>query len=181
MHKFTRPAIPAQIVHVRDMPFERAVERINSGGAKLDFDFGHDAWLKHLEPVDATDGQATFDGTTAAAPEQPHLLQPEAGGPTGPDQAGPYTMTGLAWLDDPVNAKPAAANAFTAKLTGARAATLDLDGMGMKPGQPVTGTVTADHAVELTLLRGTQRLTFQVPAGSAQTVNVAPAKRAARR
>ena len=181
MHKFVRPAIPAQIVHVRDMPFEHAVERINSGGAKLDFDFGHDAWLKHLEPVDDVAGQATFDGTTAAAPEQPHLLEPEAGGPTGTDQAGPWTMTGLAWLDDPVNAKPAPANSFTAKLTGARGATLDLDAMGMKAGQAVTGTVTADHAVELTLLRGTQRLTFTVPAGQAQTVSVAAARRAARR
>ena len=61
---------------MRDMPFEHAVERINSGGAKLDFDFGHDAWLKHLEPVDQANGQATFDGTDGAAPEQPHVLQP---------------------------------------------------------------------------------------------------------
>src|SRR3954452_17520374 len=181
MHQFVKPAIPAQIVHVRDMPFERAVERVNSGGAKLDFDFGHDAWLEHLEAVDATDGQATFDGTTNAAPDQPPLPQPEAGGPTDTDQFGPYTMTGLAWLADPVNAAPKPANTFTAKLTGAKAATLDLAKMGMKADQPVTGTVTADHAVELTLLRGGQTLTYQVPAGSAQTVSVAAAKRAGRR
>jgi pimeloyl-ACP methyl ester carboxylesterase len=175
MHTFVRPAVPAQIVHVRDMPFERAVERVNSGGAKLDFDFGHDAWLKHLEPVDATGGQASFDGTTAAAPEQPHLLQPEAGGPAGTDQAGPYTMTGLAWLADPINAAPKPANTFTAKLTGARAATLDLDEMGMKPGQPVTGTVTADHAVELTLRRGVSSMTIEVPAGT-KTIAVSAKK-----
>src|SRR3712207_8438122 len=34
MHSFRIPETPARVTHVRDMPFERATERVNSGDRK---------------------------------------------------------------------------------------------------------------------------------------------------
>ena len=152
MHRFTIPEHPARITHVRDMPFERATERVNSGGATFDFDFGRNHWLRALEPVDAVDGQASFDGTTQGVPAADPLVLPEAGGPVSTDNAGPYTMTGLQWLENPLATLPAKKNAFTATLTGARAATLDLGGMLIDPAKALSGTVSTDGALALTLL-----------------------------
>ena len=155
MHQFTRPDKPARVTHVRDLVFERAIER---GG--FDFDFGANRWLRALEP--ATD-RAAFDGRSLARPEADPILVPEAGGPASTDQTGPYTMTGLAWAENPLATLPAARNAFEATLTGARAATLDPQGMGLNGTLPITGTVTTDAPLELTLIgEGTQTL----PAGT---------------
>jgi hypothetical protein len=152
MHQFAIPAHPARISHVRDMPFERATERVNSGGATLDFDFGRNHWLRALEPADAVDGRAAFDATTLAVPESDPLVLPEAGGPASPGNTGPYTMTGLRWEANPLGTLPAARNAFTATLTGARAATLDLAGMRLDPARALSGTVGTDEPLALTLL-----------------------------
>jgi S-formylglutathione hydrolase FrmB len=162
MHEFRRPERPAQITHVRDMVFERAIER------GFDFDFGRNRWLKALEPADATTGRAVFDGRSFALPEKDHLVVPEAGGPASTDQTGPYTMTGLRWVDSPLAALPAARNAFEATLTGARAVTLDAAEMGLDPTKPITATITTDTPLELTLLgagtrtvaAGTHEITF---------------------
>ena len=145
MHQFRRPERPHRITHVRDMTFERAIER------GFDFDFGQNRWLKALEPVDAAAGRAVFDGKTFASPEKPYTLVPEAGGPASTDQTGPYTMTGLRWLETPLAALPAARNAFEATVTGARAARLDPAGMGLDAAERITGTVTTDVPLELTL------------------------------
>lgn len=144
MHRFRRPERPGRITHVRDMAFERAIER---GG--FDFDFGRNRWLRALEPTDA--GRAAFDGRSLALPETDPVLVPEAGGPASTDQTGPYTMTGLAWERHPLATLPARRNAFQATLAGARAATLDPAGMGLDTLVPITGTVTTDTALELTL------------------------------
>ena len=165
LHRFTIPATPARVTHVRDMPFERATERVNSGGIALDFDFGSQHWLRALEPVDAENGRPTFDGQTKAVPATEPLKVPEAGGPASTDNAGPYTMAGLAWEENPLAALPARENAFTATLTGARAATLDLRRMGMRRG-PVTGTVTTDVPLTLTLLGGAKPQAIRLPAGT---------------
>jgi len=155
MHQFTRPEFPAQITHVRDMAFERAIER---GG--FDFDFGHNRWLTALEP---SGDRAAFDGRSLAIPATDPLTVPEAGAPASTDQTGPFVMGGLAWLDNPIATLPAARNAFTATLTGARAATLDPAGMKLNTTLPITGTVTTDTPLDLTLTGvGTQT----VPAGT---------------
>ncbi|HEX8206739.1 MAG TPA: hypothetical protein VF587_11835, partial [Solirubrobacteraceae bacterium] len=146
MHQFRRPGRPRRVTHVRDMAFERAIER------GFDFDFGRNRWLKALEPADATAGRAAFDGTSLAIREKPYTAVPEAGGPASTDQTGPYAMTGLRWQDTPLAALPAASNGFEATLTGARAATLDPAQMGLDARLPIRGTVTTDQPLELTLI-----------------------------
>ena len=143
MHQFRRPSRPARITHVRDMAFEHAIER-----GVLDLDLGRNRWLKGLE----TDGRASFDGVTFAFPEKPYTAVPEAGGPAAPDQTGPYAMTGLRWQDTPLATLPAARNAFKATVSGARSATLDAREMGLDTRRPITGTITTDVPLELTLI-----------------------------
>src|SRR3712207_3479116 len=186
MHSFRIPETPARVTHVRDMPFERATERVNSGGLAFAFDFGRQHWLRALEPVDAENGRPLFDGTTKAVPSADPLLVPEAGGPTSADNAGPYTMTGLAWQENPLAALPSAQNGFEATVEGARAATLDLAGMAISTGRTITGKVTTDSPLTLTLLgrfggaikkpkKGdppADRRVIQLPAGTTEfTVN----------
>src|SRR3712207_1798591 len=146
MHSFRIPETPARVTHVRDMPFERATERVNSGGMTLSFDFGRNHWLRALEPVDPDNGRPLFDGTTHAVPATDPPTVPEAGGPASADNMGPYTMTGLRWETNPLAALPAKANAFTATIEQAGAATLDLTRMGLDLRRPVTGKVTTDRA-----------------------------------
>jgi hypothetical protein len=143
MHQFRRPSRPARITHVRDMAFERAIER-----GVLDLDLGRNRWLKGL----TTSGRASFDGRSLAFADKPHTVVPEAGGPASTDQAGPYTMTGLRWQDTPLATLPAARNGFEAATTGADSATLDLGEMGIDVAKAVTGTVTTDRPLELRLL-----------------------------
>ena len=145
MHQFRRPGRPHRITHVRDMAFERAIER------GLNFDFGSNRWLKGLEPADAVAGRATFDGRALAFPEKAYTAVPEAGGPASTDQTGPYTMTGLRWQDLPLATLPSARNAFEATTTDAKRATLDAPGMGLELGKPITGTVTTDQPLELVI------------------------------
>jgi S-formylglutathione hydrolase FrmB len=170
MHRFAIPETPARVTHVRDMPFERATERVNSGGMTLDFDFGRQHWLRALEPVDAAAGRPTFDGVTKAVPATDPVLVPEAGGPTGTDNAGPYTMTGLAWEQNPLAKLPARQNAFEATLTGARAATLDTARMGLSAKEVIRGKVTTDHPLVLTLTSERIAKEIRLPAGTREFV-----------
>ncbi|MDQ3741468.1 MAG: alpha/beta hydrolase-fold protein [Actinomycetota bacterium] len=150
MHQFRRPSRPAQITHVRDMAFERAIER-----GVLDLDLGRNRWLKGLE----TDGRASFDGRTFAFTEKPYTLVPEAGGPASTDQTGPYTMTGLRWQDTPLATLPAARNGFEATVNGARSVTLDAAEMGLDTARPITARITTDAPLVLNLLgEGTRTL-----------------------
>jgi S-formylglutathione hydrolase FrmB len=151
LHRFRRPERPARVTHVRDMPFERAIERVNSGGLALDFSFDTNHWLRALEPADATDGQAFVDATSKALPETAPLTVPEAGGPAGPTQAGPYTMTGLRWEANPLATLPKAENALTATLRGARAVRFDTAASGLDTARPLRAEITTEHALELAL------------------------------
>ena len=144
---FVRPATPPQVTYTRSMPFERATEEVNSGGVDLEFDFDRAYWMSGLEPVDPERGVARFDGRTLAVPDRPHLALPEAGGPAGPDQAGPYVMYGQSWL--PIGIAPAARNAFEATLSGARSVRLDVASMRLDPHRELTGDL--DTAAPLTL------------------------------
>jgi pimeloyl-ACP methyl ester carboxylesterase len=151
MHGFRRPADPPQVTYIRDMPFERAVETVQSDGLDLDFDFNSAYWMSELEPADGQTGVARFDGRSLAMTPQPKLTVPEAGGPAELDQIGPYVMTGLKWLANPTAARPAAQNAFEATLAGAQAVRLALGRMKIDTTRQVRGTVTTDRPLQLRL------------------------------
>ncbi len=149
---FRRDPNPVRVSYVRDMAFERTVETGPSQKnptAGLSFDFDRAYWMSELTPVDETNGVARFDGRTLTRRDDA-LLLPEAGGPTAPGQVGPFTMTGLAWLTNPLPA-PAAVNGFAVTLEGVKAVRLDLARMGVVTPGAVTGTVTADAPIELRL------------------------------
>ena len=148
--RFVRPVAPPRLTYSRSMPFERATEEVNSGGVDLDFDFDSAYWMSGLEPVDAERGVARFDGRSLGIREKPHTALPEAGGPAGPDQAGPYAMVGQIWALEGKSAAPR--NAFEASLTGARAVRLDTAAMQLDPEATLTGDVTTEAALRLELV-----------------------------
>lgn len=150
-HRFVRDPNPPRVTFTRSMPMERAVEEVYSDGIPLAFDFDKAYWMSGLEPVDPDRGIARFDGRTLAKPAAPPLALPDADGPAKPDQAGPYVMTGQQWLDNPLAQLPAARNAFEATLTGARAVTLSLRRMRLDATRAITGSVTTEAPLELTL------------------------------
>ena len=65
--------------------------------------------------------------------------------------AGPFVMTGLQWLENPLAGAAPTSNGFEVTLTAARAATLDLLRMRIDPTRTVTGTVTSDGPLRLSL------------------------------
>jgi hypothetical protein len=151
LHTFAAPENPARVTYVRDMPFERATERVNNGGLDLSFDFDHAYWMSGLEPRDPVAGHAVFDGRSLAIAEAPTVTVPQAGGPTAVGNAGPFVMTGLQWLANPLAAAAPTANAFEATLTAAGGVGLDARRMALDTGRKVTGTVTADGPLRLAL------------------------------
>jgi pimeloyl-ACP methyl ester carboxylesterase len=170
-HRFRRDPNPPQVTYVRSMPFERAVEQVNADKLSLDFSFDRAYWMSGLEPVDAAKGVARFDGRSLAIADPPHALVPEAGGPTA-DQTGPYAMEGQAWGSSSQKA-PATRNAFTAKLTGARAVTLDPRRMRLDRRRAIAADVTTDVPLRLTL-RGIG--TYALGAGH-HALTIRPARR----
>ena len=149
-HRFVRDPNPPRVTFIRSMPFERAVERVQSGGVALSFDFDRAYWMSGLQPVDAAAGVARFDGRSLGIPERAHSLVPEAGGPAAPDQTGPYAMTGQAWRFGGTD-QPEWRNAFEATLSGAAAVRLDTARMSLDAGRRLTGDVTTGAALRLTL------------------------------
>jgi pimeloyl-ACP methyl ester carboxylesterase len=162
-HSFVRNPNPAQVTFSRSMPMEKAVETYAADGVPLDFSFDRAYWMSGLEPVDEAAGIARFDGRSHGIPERAHTTFPEAGGPALPDQAGPYAMEGQAWV--PGAAPEATRNAFTATLTGARAVTLNLKRMRLDLARELTGEITTDAPLTLTLRDGKRSRTVEVPKG----------------
>ena len=146
MHGFTRDNNPARVTFKRDMPFEIATERVQSDGLALDFEFDSAYWLSELTAVDGERGSALFDGRSLAIAEEPHLVAPDTGAPTGPGTTGPYVITGQQWLDDPTSFAPPLENGFEATLTGASIARLDLTRMNIDTSESSFGRVTTDGA-----------------------------------
>jgi hypothetical protein len=171
-HRFVRDPDPPKVTYIRSMPFEHAVEQVNADKLTLDFSFDHAYWMSGLEPSDPARGVARFDGASLAIPDPPHALVPEAGGPATADQSGPYAMEGQAWAPDAARA-PATRNAFTVTTTGARAVTLDPRRMRLDRRRAITGDVTTDAPLTLTL-RGIG--TYVVAAGH-HTLAITPAGR----
>jgi poly(3-hydroxybutyrate) depolymerase len=151
LHSFTRDANPAHVTYKRDMPFEIATEEVQSGGAKLDFDFDSAYWMSGLTPRTAR-GSALFDGRSFAISEQPYVVAPDTAAPTAPGQTGPYVVTGVQWLDDPTRAPAPTTNGFHVMVSETEAVRLDLGRMKIVASSPVTGTVwTNDGALDLSL------------------------------
>ena len=151
LHQFARPRDPARVTYIRDMPFERATETIQSDEVPLSFSFDRAYWMSRLEPVDPEEGVATFDGTSAAISEEPFTAVPEAGGPAALGQTGPFVMTGLRWLTGLNGAAPEPANEFTATLKGARQVRLNLGRMAIDVVKPATARVESDQPLALEL------------------------------
>jgi pimeloyl-ACP methyl ester carboxylesterase len=148
-----RDADPARVSYVRDMPFERSVEIGPSQYVNpfpgLDFSFDRAYWMSGLTPADPVNGVARFEGRSLAKIDPSALLAPEAGGPAGVGQAGPFEMAGLAWLDHPLPAPTS--NGFEVTLAGATTVQLDTARMGLDGSTSITGTVTTDRAATLRL------------------------------
>jgi dienelactone hydrolase len=151
--QFKRDKNPSRVTYMRSMPFENIVEKGNSGSNELNtgeqFDFDSAYWMSGLEAVDPERGVAKVDAVSLAKPKPPVLTAPEAGGPASVGQFGPYAMQGLRWLDN--GSAPAAANGFTATLSGAKAVGFDLARMGISTTVPVTGSVTTEKPLTLSL------------------------------
>lgn len=146
-NQFRRDPNPARVSYIRSMPFERAVE---SGPNQQDdkpgltnFDFDSAYWMSGLTPADEVSGIARFEGRSLAIADPEKLTVPEAGGPAGAGQAGPFTMTGLQWLTNPL-ASATTSNGFEVTLKGVAAVTLDGYRMGLDPAQPIDANIVSD-------------------------------------
>ncbi|MFL5913341.1 MAG: alpha/beta hydrolase-fold protein [Gaiellaceae bacterium] len=150
---FSRSMSPPRVRFARDMPLEHEVERGTGKVANpnVHLRFASAYWVRDIEPADAKAGHAAIDARSLAIPDPPHTATPEAGTPAAPGQTAPHLTQGQGWHSSG-NAAPRS-NSFTAKLTGASAATLDLAGMRLSAKRPIKGTVTTDHALTLILLR----------------------------
>jgi acetyl esterase/lipase len=191
LHRFVRNPNPQHVTYIRSMVFENAIERVNApAGVAIEFDLSHAYWMRGLEAVDGAKGIAKFDGASLGLPAEEHALFPEADVTPKTGNGAPSTMVGQAWKADPA-ATPETSNAFTATLTGAKAVTLILGRMQLSASKPLTGTVTSEAPLALTLdgvwhgvsvtvdgqpattSRDGDELTVQVPAGE-HTVLVTP-------
>jgi hypothetical protein len=168
-HRFVRNPNPPRVTYIRSMPFERAVERVNSDGAKLSFDFDHAYWMNDLQPVDRTNGVARFDARSLGIHQRTHTTAPEAGGPATPDQTGPYAMTGQAWWIGS-SWLSETRNAFEAKLSGAAAAGVDIERMQLDADRPLAADVTTGSPLRLELTGGFPRRVVATIDGRRATV-----------
>ena len=89
-------------------------------------------------------GVARFDGRTYGRRLNATIDVPEAGGPASLNQAGPYAMTGLAKVADPLAPVQPLATRFEVTLAGATAVRLDVARMALSSTTPLTGLVRSD-------------------------------------
>ncbi len=149
-HQFVRNPDPPEVTYIRSMPFEHAIETVNSNGVRFHFPLDHAYWMSGLEPVNRKNGAAYFNGRSLAIPDPPHALVPETGPPAAPEQNYPYAMTGQAWSTDESAAGPTS-NGFAITLSGTRAVTLDTTRMRLQDWRTVSGTVKSSAPLALTL------------------------------
>jgi hypothetical protein len=149
---FTLDRSPAEVRFARDMPLEHEVSRgtgkVANPAVRLSFPSAY--WVRDLEPADAAAGHASIDARTLAVPEPPHTTAPEAGGPAAPGQTAPHLQIAQAWRQS--GPAPPTSNGFTATLTGAEAVALDTAQMRISTTQAITGDLSSDHALTLSLL-----------------------------
>lgn len=150
LDRFTRDEHPARITYIRDLAFEAAVNEVRAGGIDFDFRFDRAYWMSELGVADGAE-RARVDARSLARPGEPTVTAPEAGGPTAANQTGPFTMTGLREIADPLGSAPEAANAFEAALEGAAQVRFDLARMAISGREPITATVDTDLSLTLRL------------------------------
>jgi S-formylglutathione hydrolase FrmB len=151
MHRFQRAYSPYRVLYIRDMPFERATERIQSDGVALDFSFNRAFWMSHLEPADPENGQAKVDARSRAIPTGPIVTQPEAGGPVAPGQTGAYVMAGQRWAQAVSPKRSTARNRFLVDISGSTRVRFDLDRMRIESHRRITARVGTDTPLRLEL------------------------------
>lgn len=149
-HEFVLNPNPPRVSYIRSMPFEHAIETVNSNGVRFHFPLDHAYWMSGLDPVNRRTGVASFDGRSLAIPDPPHALVPETTAPVAPEQNYPYVMTGQAWRVDEAAATPTS-NGFTITVSGARAVTLDTARMKLQDRRPIAATVKTGAPLTLTL------------------------------
>lgn len=149
LDQFTRDENPPRVTYVRDRAFEAAVNEVSADGIDFDWTFDAAYWMSGLEIAEGAE-RARFDGRTLAHGGAAPLAVPDTDAPTSPNQTGPYTVSGLQWLPDPLGASEPA-NAFTLDLAGTRSVQLDLARMGLDTRAVLSGSVVTDHAVTLRL------------------------------
>jgi hypothetical protein len=147
-HQFTRDPNPPEVTYIRSMVFEHAINAVNSGGVQFNFNLDHAYWMSALTPVDPAHGLAKFDGRSLAIRDPSRTTLAETGAPVGPEQSYPYAMAGQRWL---LGHGSRTSNGFAATLTGASAVTLHTVRMGLRDSRPVTGRVSTDSGLALTL------------------------------
>jgi hypothetical protein len=111
--------------------------------------FDHAWFVSGLEPADARAGKATIDVRTLARPAVRKVKEETTGVDNGVASL-PAVFHDLAWTTTPTG--DPLRNAFDAKLTGAAAVTLDLDGMGLNTRRTITAVVRNDHPLALRLV-----------------------------
>jgi len=148
-HQFALDPNPPEVTYIRSMPFEHAIETVNSGGVRFSFPLDHAYWMSGLEPVDSRKGIARFDGRSLAIPDPERTPVPQTTAPVQTDQGYPFVMVGQAWRS---GASAPTRNGFIATLTGARAVTLDTARMRLSTTRLITGELSSDAPLSLTLL-----------------------------
>jgi hypothetical protein len=154
LDRFIREEDPPHVTYVRDRAFEAAVNEVGAGDIEFDWVFDTAYWMSGLDVADDAD-RARFDGRSLATGVPDPLAVPDTDAPTSPNQTGPYAVTGLQWLNDPL-AEQQPANRLELDLEGTRSVQLDLARMTLDTHRELTGSVATDHAVTLRL-EGTWR------------------------
>ena len=147
-HQFVRNPNPPEVTYIRSMVFEHAINHVNSDGVQFNFALDHAYWMSGLTPVDPNKGVAKFDARSLAISDPSRTDLPETGAPAGAEQGYPYAMAGQQWVFGP---SPAKHNGFEATLAGASAVTLHTVRMHLDDSRTVTGRVSTDSGLALTL------------------------------
>ncbi|MBS3941142.1 MAG: prolyl oligopeptidase family serine peptidase [Actinobacteria bacterium] len=149
LDQFERDENPAHVTYLRDRAFEAAVNEVQAGDLDFDWRFDRAYWMSDLEVADGA-ARARFDGRSLAHGPVGPTAVPDTDVPTSPNQTGPYTVSGLRWIDDPL-AGAVRANAFELDLEGTAGVRLDTARMDLDTGREVTATVVSDTEVTVLL------------------------------
>lgn len=148
-HRFERDPDPPEVVYIRDLAFEQAVEEVRSHGNALDFDFDSAYWMSGLE-VAAGAERAVFRGRDLADPAA-HAAVPDTTAPVSDGQAGPFVVTGVQWVDTTAVSPAATRNGVALDLDGVSAVTVDVDRLSVDTSAPILLEVTTTHPATITI------------------------------
>jgi poly(3-hydroxybutyrate) depolymerase len=136
---------PPRVSYVRDMAFERMVNRGEMSDQEIVPEAGHGFrfdrayWLSGLVAADPANGVAHVDAASLAIPQTPVETVAENGAGGSPN---PYSWRGLRWAM--AGEAPAVENALTLRARGASALRLDAARMRLDPDARLTARVDTD-------------------------------------